>query len=196
MAQAPFEVIAAPMTIYLAPVGTAFPDVGATPSGSWTLLGTNGSFNYADDGIKVSHEQTIVEFVPVGSTAAVKAFRTAETQKWSLTLVDVSAAHYAKILNNATVTTTSNGGGLAGSLNFELYQDYNVNNFACVLRGSDSAAGNNFNTQYQLPKMYQSANPEPVWKKGDPVGLAIEWTALRDSTLKFGKYVSQNAVVA
>lgn len=196
MAQAPFEIIAAPFSIYLAATGTAFPDVGATPSGSWVLLGTNGNLNYADDGIKVTHEQTIVEFTPVGSTGPVKAFRTAESLKFSLTVVDVSATHYAKVLNGATVTTTSNGGGLAGSLNFELYQDYTVQNFACLLRGVDSAGGNNFNTQYQLPKMYQSANPEPVWKKGDPAGLAIEWTALRDTSLKFGKYVSQNAVVA
>lgn len=196
-AQSPFEVIAAPFTIYLAATGTAFPDVSQTPSGSWVILGTNGNLNYADSGIKVTHEQTIVEFTPVGSTGPIKAFRTAESLKFAMELVDVSAAHYAKILNGVTVATQASGGGNSGYSQFELYQDYTVQQFACLLRSNgDSAGGVGFNTQYQLPRMYQSANPEPVWKKGDPAMLAIEWTALRDTSLKFGKYVSQTAAFA
>lgn len=197
MAQSPFEIIAAPFTIYLAATGTAFPDVSQTPSGSWVVLGTNGNLNYADSGIKVTHNQTIVEFTPVGSTGPTKAFRTEEGLSFSMELVDVSATHYSKILNGVSVTTQASGGGNSGYSQFELYQDYTVQQFACLLRSSgDSAGGTGFNTQYQLPRMYQSANPEPVWKKGDPATLAIEWTALRDSSLKFGKYVSQTAVYA
>lgn len=197
MAQTPYEIIAAPFTVYVAPVGTTFTDVGATPNGSWFLVGTGGNLNYNEDGITVTHEQDIVEFIPVGSTGPTKAFRTNESLKVSFSLVDVSAAQYAKVLNQATVTTTVAGGGLAGSLNFELYQDYTVQQYAMILKNvGDSAAGTGYNTQYQLPKVYQSANPEPTWKKGDPAELAVEFTALRDPSLKFGKYVSQNAAVA
>jgi hypothetical protein len=197
MAQSPFEIIAAPFTIYLGAVGTAFPDVSQTPSGSWIILGTNGNLNYSDTGIKVTHEQNVVEFMPVGATAATKAFRTSETLKFSMELVDVSATQYAKVLNNATVSTQASGGGNSGYSSFPLNQGYTILQFACLLRSAgDSAGGNNFNTQYQLPRMYQSANPEPVWKKGDPATLAIEWTALYDATNGFGKYVSQTAAFA
>ena len=194
MAQTPYEVIAAPFTIYLAAVGTAFPDVSQTPSGSWTILGTNGNLNSADSGIQVTHEQEVVEFMPVGATAAIKVFRTSESLKFGMELVDVSATHYAKILNGVSVTTQAAGGGNSGYSQFELYQGYETRQFAALLRSNgDSAGGAGFNTQYQLPRMYQSANPEPVWKKGDPATLAIEWTALYDATLKFGKYVSPTA---
>lgn len=196
-AQSPFEIIAAPLTIYLAATGTAFPDVSQTPSGSWVLLGTGGPLNYADSGIKVTHEQTLVEFTPVGSTGATKVFRTAESLKFGMNLVDVSATHYAKVINGASVATQASGGGNSGYSSFDLYQDYTVQQFACLLRTvGDSAGGVGFNTQYQLARVYQAANPEPVWKKGDPAGLECEWSVLRDATLKFGKYVSQTAVFA
>lgn len=196
-AQSPFEVIAAPFTIYLAPLATAFPDVSQTPSGSWIILGTGGNLNYADSGIKVGHEQSIVEFTPLGSTGPTKAFRTSESLKFTLEVVDVSATHYAKVLNGATVSTQASGGGNSGYSSFPLLQGYTVNFFAALLRTSgDSAGGVGFNTQYQIPRVYQSANPEPVWKKGDPAALACEWTVLKDPTLDYGKYVSQTAVFA
>jgi hypothetical protein len=189
---APFEIIAAPFDVYVAAVGTTFPDVSQTPSGSWFLLGTSGNKNYDDDGITVTHEQKIDEFTPVGLTASRKAFRTEEEFKLAFKLVDVSATQYAKVMNQASVTTAPGGGGTSGSLSFNLLMGTTVQTYALLARGVESAGGANFNTQYQVALCYQSASPAPVWKKGVPAALALEFTGLWDSALGFGKYVSQN----
>lgn len=193
---APFEVIAAPYDIYLAAVGTAFTDIGATPNGSWFKLGSNGSLNYDEDGVTVEHEQNIDLFYSLGATGPRKAFRTQENMKLSFKLADMSAAQYAKALNGAAVTTTANGGGLAGSLNMPLAQGLDVTEFALIARGRNSPAGAGYVSQYQVPICFQSGNPKPVHKKGAPAMLELEWTALWDTSLGFGKYLTQNAPVA
>lgn len=194
---APFEIMAGPVEVYLAPVGTAFPDISAAPSGSWILLGTTGSKNYDDEGVTIAHEQTVEEFIPVGLTGARKAFRTEESIVISLNVVDISAAQYAKVMNGATVTDTAAGVSIGGNLNFPLYRGLTVATFAMLMRGSESAAAvaatDNFNTQWEVPIVYQNGNPEPVMKKGEPFALACEFRALWDATLGFGKYRSQDA---
>ena len=44
----PFEVIAGPIEVYRAPVATTFPVIGAAPAVDWTLIGKNGSKDYAE----------------------------------------------------------------------------------------------------------------------------------------------------
>ena len=51
----PFEILAGPYTLWLAPVGTAFPIVTVVPPIAWIKVGTNGDANYDDDGVTVSH---------------------------------------------------------------------------------------------------------------------------------------------
>lgn len=193
MATAPFEIIAAPFDVYVAPVGTAFPDISATPSASWFLLGSSGNKNYDEDGVTITHEQEVEEWVPAGLTAARKAFRTTESLVIAFNVADVSAAQYAKILNGATVTDTAAGSGTGGNLNFPLLQGMSVSIFALLCRSGESAAGNLFNSSYEVPIAYQAANPEPQYKKGTPAMLACEWRALWDSATGFGRYRSQDA---
>lgn len=190
---APFEIIAAPFDVYVAPVGTAFPDISQTPAAAWLLLGTSGNKNYDEDGVTITHGQEIEVFRPVGLTAARKAFRTEETLSIEFNLVDVSAAQYARVLNQAVVTTTAAGSSLGGNLNFPLLQGLEVKLYAMVLRAAESAGGQSFNTQLDLPMVYQAAEVAPVWKKGEPAMLETEWQCLWDSTLGFGRYRSQNA---
>lgn len=194
MATAPFEIIAAPFEVYVAATGTAFPDLSVTPPGAWTLLGTSGSKNYDEEGVKITHEQTIEEFTPLGLSAPRKAFRTNESLVVEFQIVDMSAAQYAKVLNGPTVTNTSQGSGIAGNLNFPLLQGLSVSLFALLCRSEESAAGNSFRTQYEVPIVYQNAAPEPTATKGEPMRLQCEFRALWDSALGFGKYRSQNAV--
>jgi len=65
---APEEVVAAPLTIWLAPVGTAFPEIDAAPGVGWEKLGTEGDMNYDESGVSVSHAETVNDFTPAGST--------------------------------------------------------------------------------------------------------------------------------
>lgn len=192
-ATAPFEIIAAPYDLYIAPVATAAPDVSQAPAVAWKLLGSLGSKNYDEDGVTVKHEQTLVEFTPVGLTAARKVFRTEESLTIAAKVVDVSAAQYAMILNGATTTAVTAGVMIGGATTVPLLQGPDVALFALLARSSQSAGGAGFNSQYFVPIAYQDNEPEVVYKKGDPAFLECEWKALWDATNGFGKYTSQTA---
>lgn len=185
---APYEIVAAPLTLYLAAVGTAFPAVNAAPAGTWTKLGTSGDKNY-EGGVTVTHEQTTTTFTPGGGTAPRKAWRTEEALRIAVTLVDLSPEQYAKILNDVAVTTTA---GPPATKDFNLLQGLDVARFALLARGK-SPVLDTVNAQYQVPIVIQSGNPEPVYQKGEPAGLAIEFMALEDAALGFGKLMIQTA---
>ena len=198
--QAPFEIIAAPYEVYVAPVGEAFPDIADAPAGAWELLGRSGSKNYDDEGVTITHEQTVEEFRPLGLAAPRKAFRTEEGLIIAFNLVDVSAAQYAKVINDATVTDTAAGVGTGGNLSFPLEMGFQVKQLAMLIRGSESpdatAASDDFNVQYEVPVVYQAGSPAPQYQKGEPARLACEFRALWDATSGFGTYRTQDAAAS
>ena len=186
---APMEIVAAPLTVYVAAVGTAFPNVDTAPSGSWTKLGTSGDKNYEEDGVTVTHEQSIETFTPAGGTAPRKAWRTEEGLLIGFTLVDLSPEQYAKVLNDTAVSTIA---GPPARKEFNLLRGITVARFAVLARGL-STVNDALNAQYQVPIAFQNAEPEPVYKKGEPAGLAVEFMALEHDTEGFGKLVIQTA---
>lgn len=194
----PYEIVGNPLTLWLAPVGTAFPLIDAAPSGSWIRVGTNGAANYADDGITASHNQTIEQARPAGAVGPVKAWRTAEDMMLGLTLWDVSLEQYAAALNGASITTTAAGVGTAGFKKLGLSQGQEVKLYALLARGV-SPYGDTYAAQYEVPRCYQSASPKPAYAKGKPAGLALEFTALEDLAAssageRFGRLIAQHAV--
>lgn len=188
---APFEIIAAPYDVYLAPVGTSFPDVSQAPAVAWVLLGASGNKNYDDDGVTVKHEQNIEEFTPVGLTAPRKAFRTEEGLAISFNVVDVSQAVYSQVLNAAAITTVAGGVMIGAAKKINLLQGPDVALFAMLARNTGYSPAGAFNAQYEVPICYAAEEPEVVYKKGEPASLACEWRALWDATLGFGKYNTQ-----
>jgi len=172
---APHEVVAAPLEVYLATVGTAFPDVwepqASFPSG-WTLLGTEGNRNYNDDGVVVNHGEEVFDFTPAGSTMPSKRFRTAETFMLSLSLVDVSAAQYALVMNDADVT---DGGRYK---EFSLYRGDQVNSFAVFARGM-SGEDNAYYMSYEFSKAFVSVNGDVTYNKGEVAALPVEILAVK-----------------
>jgi hypothetical protein len=193
----PYEIIMSPFTVYIAPVGESFPDVDETPSGNWATLGTNGLRNQSDDGVTVTHSQTLSEHRNAGSTGPMKVTRQEESLVIGLTLEDLTAEAYAKVLNNQTVTDTAAGSGTPGDRAFPLYQGKDVSTFALLVKGV-SPYGDSWAAQYEIPVCYQSANPAPVFTKGEAAALAVEFTALEDpdaasASERFGHYRSQDA---
>jgi|SRR5581483_1312112 len=186
---APYEIIVAPLSVYVAPVGTAFPLTNAAPSGSWFLLGTNGVKNYTEKGVTVTHSETLGTFTPAGSAAARKAFRTAESLTIEFELADLSIAQYAKVLNGATVNTTV---GPPATQDINLEQGLTVTTFALLARGV-SPVNDGLPAQYQVPVVYESASPSIVYSKGAPAALDVQFTALEDLALGFGKLLVQTA---
>ena len=196
---APFEILASPITLWLAPVGTAFPLVTVAPPVPWVRVGTNGDASYDEDGLVVSHVQKIETARAAGTTGPIKAFRTEEEFMISLKLMDISLEQYATAMNGATVTTTAAAAAVPGVKRMNLMRGINVITYALIARGFISAYGDNFVGQYEVPRVFQSDNPKPVYKKGKPVTLDIEFTALEDVSAptvleRFGRLTSQHQV--
>jgi hypothetical protein len=186
---APNEIIAAPLTVYVAPLATAFPAVNAAPAGAWFKLGTSGDKNYDEEGVTVTHEQTIETFTPAGGTAPRKAWRTEEGLLIEFTLVDLTPEQYAKVLNDATVTTDA---GPPAIKRQDILLGLSVKALALLARGK-SSVNNALTAQYEVPIVYQAAAPAPVYAKGAPTGLACQFVALEDATSGFGRLVNQTA---
>jgi hypothetical protein len=187
---APQEIVAAPFAVYLAPVGTAFPDVDTSPSGTWELLGTSGTKSYGDEGVTVTHSQSVEGWRPAGGTGARKAFRSEEDLAIEFVVVDLSAAAYAKVLDDATVTHTNPGVGTPGTDEFAFLRGLDVQEFALLARGV-SPADNLLASQYEVPRVYQGGEPAPVHTKGTPAGLSVTFMALEDDSAGFGTLVIQ-----
>lgn len=186
---APYEVVVGPYTVYVAPVGTAFPATNAAPSGSWIKLGTSGAKNYDDKGVTVQHNQTIQRWKPSGTTGNRKAWRSSEVFTVAFELVDLTLEQYAVILNNATVTVQT---GPPATKTIQLQQGISVATFALLARGN-SPYNDTLPAQYQVPIAFQADNPSPVFSLNTPGGLACTWEALEDATNGFGTLVDQTA---
>lgn len=186
----PYEVVSGALDVWVGPVGTAFPAVNSAPGGSWFKLGTNGKKNYDEKGVTVSHQQTLNPWRSAGGTGVRKVFRSAEDLSIEFELVDLTVEQYAKILNDASVTTAA---GPPATKSFSLLQGLTVASFALIARGSSSAYGDSLPAQYQVPACYQSANPQPVYEKAAPVGLAISFAALEDVSNGYGIYIAETA---
>lgn len=189
---APYEIMAVPFDAYLAPAGTSKPDIAASPTGQgYTLLGVRGADEYDEAGVTVTHEQSINEYRGLRGTGPIKAFRTSEGLKIGFELNDLTLEAYGKILNDATVADI-------GSRAVTLHQGAQVATFALVLKSADGPYGDGMPAQYWVPVVYQSGSPAVVHKKGDPAGLALEFTALEwleaaSEALRFGVLEAQDA---
>lgn len=200
MATAPFEVIAAPFTVWTAPVGEAFPAIEDTPAGNWAQIGTSGDRNYTEAGVTIVHGDVVEQVRSLGSTGPIKTFRTEESLMVRFAVMDLSLEQYRHILNSNTVTDTAAGGGAAGFRDVDMYRGASVAQTALLIRGSASAYGDAWNSQFEIPVAVHTGSPESVFQKGVPVGLAFEFTAIEDpsaatSADRFGKIVMQDAAV-
>lgn len=187
----PYQVIVTGATIWLAPVGESFPDVDATPGGNWAKLGTNGIDEYSEDGITVTHTQTLNEFRSLGRTGPAKVTRSEEGLSFEGVLEDLTLEEYAKVLNDVTVSSGSN------FKEVDLRQGLAVSTFAFLMRIPASAYGD-FESQYQIPRVYQGANPAPAFTKDGKAGLAFSFMALEDlnaatESERFGQLVMQES---
>jgi hypothetical protein len=171
----PYEVIAAPYKVYVAPVGTAFPAIDAAPGVSWTLVGSSGDLNYDDaTGVIVEHRQTTVPWRALGDAGSRKIFRTEEDLIVKLKLVDITLEQYAHALNANTVTENP------GERVIGLSRGFDVDTRALLVRAAVSPYQAEGNTQYEIPRAAQVGSPTVTKKKGEPEGLDLEWMALVD----------------
>jgi len=193
----PYEVIAAPYDVYWAVVGSAFPDIDEEPSAPWGLLGTSGSLNYTEAGVTIAHSDETVQWKSLGDTGTRKVFRVGEGLAVRLVLADVSLEQYRHALNLNTVTAVPAAVGSAAYKWIGLSKGPFVTQVALLVRGP-SAYGDGWYSHYRIPIAFQTGNPEPVFVKGEPAGLALEFTAVVDpdaltAVERFGRLVMQTS---
>ena len=174
----PYEVIAAPYTVYLAPQGTAFPTVDSNPStiSPWTTVGTAADRSYVDTGVTVTHSQTVGTFQGAGSTTIRKAWRQSEELVVAFSLADLSPAQYALVLNDATVSTTAASTAVPGDYHFEVRRGVFINAFAMLIQGV-SPISEAYQAQYEISGCYDAGNEAPVYSPQGPAVLAVEFHA-------------------
>ncbi len=192
----PYEIIGQPLSLWLAPVGTAFPAVSAAPSSPWVLVGTSGDRSQNEEGVVVTHNETLNKVRTGGSTGAVKVFRPDEDLMFRLTLLDVSLEQYKLALNGNTLTTVAAGSGTIGTKSVGLSRGKDVTTYALLARGV-SPYGDGFSMQYQVPRCYQAASPAITYRKGQPAGIELTFEALEDmgaasADVRFGTIVAQH----
>ena len=159
--------------MYRAPVGTAFPALGAAPGAGWTQLGVNGNKSYSNDGVVVRHPQSVNRIRPAGSTGPIKAARTEEDFEVEFTLWDMTLEALAAALHQNAVVDAG------GSRSVGLYRGFNINESAWLIRGT-SPYDDTLTAQYELPRGYTEGAPEVTYVKGEPAGLQFLVVALVD----------------
>lgn len=191
---APHEILAGPLKLWLAPVGTAFPVADDDPAAGWTLVAASGPRNFTEDGVSVQHPQSFEEFRAAGSTGPLKAFRTEEGLMIGVTIADLTLEAYKLALNGNTVAAVAAGVGTPGTKTIGLSRGASVTEYALLARGA-SPYGDGMQMQYEVPRVYQSGEPEPQFEKGTPAGLALQFSALEDPDAssedeRFGRLVA------
>jgi hypothetical protein len=182
---APFEIVAGLVDAFLAPVGTAFPAINAAPIAAWLKLGVGGAKDYTEDGLVVRHEVGVERIRSFGTTGPRKAFRTTEDLLIELTLMDATAEAISAALNQLAITTLV---GPPAEKTVQLLEGQSVTLRALLIRGIlspylDSAS----NLQLDIPIVYQNGPIEMAFMKGKPFGPKLQFVALQDDNLGFGK---------
>jgi len=190
---APFEILAGPLTLYLAPVGTVFPPIDVDPPGDWVKIGASGTRNYSEDGVRVNHDQTMEFFRSAGSTGNRKAFRTEEDMRVVVTIADMTLEQYKHALNGNSVTNTVGNPRKIG-----LTQGRVVTRFALLAKGA-SPYNDDMNLQYEVPIVVEVGSKEVGFVKGEPAMLQLEFDALEDDAAtsddeRYGRLVAQDSV--
>ena len=195
----PYELVLSPAEVYVAFEGEAFPNIDAVPAGNWVLLGTAGSRNQGEAGVKITHNQTVATHSTAGATGPVKAIRTAEETLVDVVMEDMTPEVYAKALNLAGITETAAASAVAGKKVMGLSRGRDVQTFAILVRVPASAYGDGLNSQWEFPKGFQNASPTLQFDgAGTAVGLAFQYKILEDQNAvsdfeRFGRFITQTA---
>lgn len=177
----PFEIIGAPLTLWVAPVGTAFPLISDAPGAGWIKVGTNGDRSYEAGGVTTTHGKSYSKVRPAGASGPVKAFLDEEDLMFGVTLLDLTLEQYQLALNGNAITTTAAGVGTQGFKKIGLSEDVGrTREYALLARGL-SPYNEALAMQYCIPRCFQSGAPEVVFTKGGGgAGLALQFEALED----------------
>lgn len=192
------EIITAPFTIWIAPVGTAFPAMTATPAAPWRLLGTSGARNYDTGGVVLaSGQQWTSPPPPAGETASTATMMESEELRVRLDLIDLTLEQFALVMGGNPVSTVAPGPGTPGYRKVGLsIGPGNAGEFALLVRGP-SPYNEDLPAQFELPRACEVGSPQPVFGGGSAARLAVEFKLLPDAAAtseaeRFGRLLAQD----
>ena len=174
----PTELIAGPLTLYVADMGQGHPEIGEAPPSPWALLGANIS----DGGVTFEHSETVNEYSPLHTPATTKLFREREMLNLTCQVDDLSAEVWARIANGASVTTQAAQSGAGGYQSFRVGAGFTIRYYSLLIRGT-SPEDNALNLQALAPNAYISWTGGPTFVKGEPAGLELSIMLVHDATL-------------
>ncbi len=190
MATTPFDIIAGPAEVFVAPVAESMPLIDTDPpGGNWVTLGRT------EGGITVTHDETIELLRVDQASGPVKAIRPEESLVIAFSLAEIDLEAYARVMNDASVTDNAASSGVAGERSIPLRQGFGVSRFAMLIRGP-SPYMDAF-LQYEIYIAVQTGSPSLVFVRDDKSVLEVEFNAIEDpskaDTLKFGLLRAQDA---
>lgn len=186
------EIITGVGLLYLAEVGTAFPDVDDTPdAGDWYCLGETL------DGVKVTQERRNEMFGTDQRTGKVKAVATEEGVTIETKVAQGTLENLAKIKGN-TVTDTAPGAGSIGTREVNLHVGATVTEYALLFRGTGQSPYGDYNAQYQVPRGFIEGQVEAEYKKDGQSTYTLTFRALEDLDAAtedeaFGQLITQDS---
>jgi hypothetical protein len=188
----PYEIFATgACDVYLAVTGTADPVVNVAPPGAWIKVGVAGSSDYGEDGVRIRKETENNEIYALGLYGVRKVFRVREKLTISFTLMDATMEALRDAFNQTVVSTIV---GPPAEKTIPLLENVATPTFRSLLvRAPLSPYMSGGNIQFWVPLVYQTGATEFLFKKSDPVGIEMEFTAIADATSGFGKAHAQTA---
>lgn len=197
MSQHP-EIITSPLTVWIAPLGTAFPAMTEEPGAPWALLGTNGARSTAPSGVVLTHQQTwAASPPPAGQTISSAMSLEAEELRLRVELLDLSLEQYSLALGSNTVAVVEAAPGLHGTRTIGLsIGSRGGQELALLARGPSPYVGGMM-AQYEVPCCKEAGSPQLVFTGRAPTGLLVEFRALPDAAatseeFRFGRLIVQD----
>lgn len=171
------EFVTAPLELYWAPSGTAFPAVDADPiAASFVLIGTGGSLNYSEDGIGITSDVTTEDFNVLGDIDPACVAVTARDMRISVTMLDHSLDQIRLAFNN---NATSQDPGPPSVTILDLDTGSDLTQLALLARGvgkSPEFEGGNF--QWEFDPVVEVAAKDLSYVKNAPTGVNLEFRVL------------------
>ncbi len=171
MPSEPFEILVGPASIWVAPVGTAFPDVDAAPAVDWVSLGKT------DGGVTVTHMRETAEHMVDQSAMPQKMTLTSRRESIKFKIAEITPETYATVIDDATVTTVPAASGVAGEKSFPL----GANSLPCMallLRGPSPVM--DAYMQYEYAVVHPTGDVELAFTKDGKTVLPVEFRAMED----------------
>ncbi|MGH6915651.1 MAG: hypothetical protein ACREH3_18335, partial [Geminicoccales bacterium] len=155
-------------------------------------IGKAGAKNMSPDGITVTHNQTVESFFMLGGTLPRKMARTEENVSVAFTLHDLTLEMYRLAINQNAVVDTPPSTGVAGFKELSLSRGPDPVVLALLVRGP-SAYDDAFNSQFEIPAAVESGEPEVVFAKGEPAGLALSFGIIEATGGQLPRLLMQTA---